>query len=207
MKHKKKERRYKIPISQLKRPRANDSLQKIIDDYDSERFFCLGDLMNFESIVDCICGRIGNPIIRNGKVRHKRSRHQFRLRNTTIEDAEQILINKKAELEQSPDFESLIDKVGKINIWGFGSLATYDFCIRFGYKRGIRPEKYVYLHAGTKEGAKNLKRLIPALNKKEYSDKIPVDELPSNLKALGAMDIENLLCIFKARLATLNSIE
>lgn len=207
MASKQKKRRKKIPLSQLKRTRQNDSLQKIIDDYDSERFFCLGDLLKFETILDCICGKIGNPIIRNGKVRYKRCRHQARLRNSTIINSYKKFETMKEELEKSTDFESLIKKVGNTHIWGFGTLATYDFCVRFGYKRGIGPEKYVYLHAGTKEGANHLKRLIPELNKKEYSDRIPVAELPSNLKALGAMDIENLLCIFKARLATIDSIE
>ena len=93
-----------------------------------------------------------------------------------------------------------------MRVMGFGKLVTYDFCLRFGYKRGICPQKFVYLHSGTKDGAKELKRLLPELDTKEYEEMMPVEKLPENLQKLGATHIENLLCIFKGRLASLQKI-
>ena len=197
-----------MPLSQLKRPRPGDSLQKIIDDYDIERFFCWGQLLELETILDFICGKAGNPvkIYEDGRKRYARCRHQARLKNSAIEEAEKKLQKIKGELEECNDFEELHHKVKKISVKGFGNLATYDFCLRFGWKKGIYPQKFVYLHAGTKEGAKELKRLLPELNSKEYEDRLPIGLLPKNIQDLGAIHIENLMCIFKSRLANLQKI-
>ena len=195
-----------IPLSELKKPRENDTLEDIVKDYCSRPLICYGDLEKFVEIVDCICGKIGNPFEENGRIFYRRCRHQAHMNDIAIEEATKELKKIEGELKEIKDFEKLHERVNKVNIKGFGPLAKYDFCVRFGYKYGVKPEKFVYLHAGTKEGAKSLKRLIPELNPREYEEKMPIELLPKVLKELGSIDIENLLCIFKERLSTLKKI-
>ncbi|MEO0269567.1 MAG: hypothetical protein ABIN73_07505 [candidate division WOR-3 bacterium] len=52
------------------------------------------------------------------------------------------------------------------------------------------PDK-VYLHAGTKEGAKNL-----GLNTKGKKA-LQINELPKELKDLSPIEIEDILCIYR----------
>lgn len=201
--HKKK----KVPLKELKKPRPGDTLQKIIDDYDSDRLACWKQIDDLRSMEDLICGKPGNPFYKeNGEIYYKRASHQKHMINSTIKDATSELQKLEPTLKKSKDFEALYNEVKKINVWGFGPLATYDFSLRFGYKHGLKPEKYVYVHAGTLEGAKELKRLKPSMNWKGVEELLLVDELPAPLQKLESMDIENLLCIFKERLKNLKKL-
>lgn len=202
----------KVPLSVLKKTRPNDSLQQIVDDYLLTDRSCWDDLNLYINIVDCVCGRIGNKFkAADGTEYYKRCRHQAHMLDSTIENVTEALEILKPELEKLKDFEELLKNVEKVKIWGFGPLSKYDFSVRFGFRHGLKPEKYVYLHAGTRDGADELKRLYPNLNKPEFEDKIPVKEFPKELKRLmqkelagyGTIHVENFLCIFKDRLATL----
>lgn len=193
-------------LSELKKPRAEDSLKKIKEDYFLRELICYGELERFDSILDCICGKLNNPFFKDGNKFYRRCRHQAHLTNIAIEKATETLEELRNELELSKDFDALLLKVNSIQISGFGPLAKYDFCVRFGYKRGLKPDKFVYLHAGTRDGAKAIKHLLPSLEKKEYKDRIPLAKLPEELRNMNSIDIENLLCIFKERLASLKKI-
>jgi hypothetical protein len=76
---------------------------------------------------------------------------------------------------------------------GVGELYVYDTALRIGAKLGVSPEM-VYLHAGTRKGAKNL-------GFKSSCDTISITELPRALHKLEPREIEDLLCIYKASLA------
>lgn len=78
-------------------------------------------------------------------------------------------------------------------ILGIGELAVYDIATRVGAFLGLAPDK-VYLHAGTAEGAR-----VFGVRSKPW---LPVERevFPKPLANLPAADIENLLCIYKARL-------
>ena len=201
------QKRKKVPLKELKKPKPGDSLQKIIDDYDSDRFACWKKINELQSIEDFICGKPGNPFYNeNGEKYYKRASHQAHRTNCTIDKATSELKKLESKLKESKDFEALYDQVKKVKVWGFGPLAMYDFSLRFGYKHGLKPEKYVYLHAGTLGGAKELKRLKPSMNWEEGEELLWVDELPAPLQKLESMDIENLLCIFKERLKSLKKL-
>lgn len=75
---------------------------------------------------------------------------------------------------------------------GIGELTVYDTALRIGAKLGLLPKK-VYLHAGTRAGARAL-----GLNWKATS--LAVRELPSELLTLTPHEIEDCLCIFKDKL-------
>jgi hypothetical protein len=70
-----------------------------------------------------------------------------------------------------------------------GELYYYDTALHIGAKLGLMPVK-VYLHAGTKDGARRLK--LSCRNKT-----IDFDQLPIELRCLAPYEIEDFLCIFK----------
>ena len=70
-----------------------------------------------------------------------------------------------------------------------------DTALRIGAKLGIRPDR-VYLHRGTREGARALK-----LDASQAT--IDVSQLPPAFQRLDAREIEDCLCIYKEDLRRL----
>lgn len=78
---------------------------------------------------------------------------------------------------------------------GIGPLAYYDFALRIG--AWLRPKLepiQVFLHCGTREGAK-------ALSLRVDRDRAPVSDLPEGLRSLTAAQLEDVLCIYRRTLA------
>ena len=102
------------------------------------------------------------------------------------------------ELKRYRDFDKLIRIVDKEtgSISGIGDLAVYDFALRIGTRLRRLPER-VYLHAGTREGAKAL-----GLNLNGRAS-IEMCELPRALHVLKPWEAEDVLCIFKDDFAKL----
>jgi hypothetical protein len=71
---------------------------------------------------------------------------------------------------------------------GIGELYIYDTSLRIGAKLNLYPKK-VYLHAGTRRGAR-------ALGLKADTS-LNVPDLPSEFRCLLPYEIEDVLCIFK----------
>ena len=72
----------------------------------------------------------------------------------------------------------------------FGELAVYDTALKIGAWRGISPT-LVYVHAGTRKGAR-------ALKLKTSKGFLRIDELPEPMHNMEPHHIENFLCIFKS---------
>ena len=77
-----------------------------------------------------------------------------------------------------------------LKIPGLGVLYTYDTALRIGFYLRLEP-KAVYLHAGTKIGARALGVTT--------AKRAQVRDLPLALQVLPVHEIENFLCIFKPR--------
>ena len=71
-------------------------------------------------------------------------------------------------------------------------LYVYDTAWRIGAKLELEPE-LVYLHAGTRKGAK-------ALGLDSRRENIDPQDLPLPLQRLRPIHIENFLCLYKDRL-------
>ena len=71
---------------------------------------------------------------------------------------------------------------------GIGELAVYDIACRIGAFLGFRPDR-VYLHAGTREGARALGLRGASVRK---------IDLPGAFGCLSPAEIEDCLCIYKA---------
>ncbi len=115
--------------------------------------------------------------------------HQRRIPPPALEDARQELLG--ADLRFCRTFDDLHNRVGSLirSIPGIGALAVYDISHRIGAKLGLEPEK-VYLHAGTRDGAR-------ALGLDFRRPFLEVSELPRPLRRLKPYQIEDCLCIFK----------
>lgn len=115
--------------------------------------------------------------------------HQRRLKVEILEQVRDKLLEEVEKIKKCTSFEELIEIVEECKESGFGELAIYDTALRIGSNINIYPEK-VYLHAGTKKGAKELGLKIS--NKViEFSD------LPGELKGLKPYEVEDFLCIYK----------
>lgn len=121
--------------------------------------------------------------------------HQWRLRQSALRQARRRLIRRLPEIQSCQSFDDLheILRVVVNRIDGLGELYAYDTAARIGAKRGLAPRR-VYLHRGTREGARNL-GFDPSRTT------IPRNEFPAELRVLAAHEIENLLCVYKAQFA------
>jgi hypothetical protein len=122
----------------------------------------------------------------------KRYAHQWRREREDLERSAAKLATRAAEIASASDFASLFQIVRSAvhHLRGIGELYIYDTALRIGAKKNALP-KLVYLHAGTRKGAKALGidvEDVPALFK---------FELPQELRELEAHEIEDVLCIYK----------
>ncbi len=121
----------------------------------------------------------------------KRFDHQRRRRPAALHHATASLMNAKAELQACRDFDELVqlvhDTIGPIQ--DIGPLMIYDTALRLGAFLGHEPTK-VYLHAGTKDGAK-------VLGLDGRATCLPVSVFPKAFHRLRPHEIEDCLCLYK----------
>ena len=120
--------------------------------------------------------------------------HQHRIPRSVLQQAADKLT--RAGISSCTTFADIHDAVETSIgcIWGIGELTVYDIAVRIGAKRGLKPCR-VYLHAGTREGARTLGLGGYAIQKSAF---------PSEFSTLTPGEIEDCLCIFKADLQRLN---
>ena len=121
----------------------------------------------------------------------KRHPHQYRIPGSVLEEAYRDLAEHESHIASATTFHELHKTVWQIisPIRGIGELAVYDIAHRIGTYMGIEPER-VYLHAGTREGARNLFNLS--------GESLPVSDFPEAFQKLTASEIEDCLCICKS---------
>jgi hypothetical protein len=123
--------------------------------------------------------------------------HQRRIPSTALTEFAQRLIVAQNQIRISRSFDDLHAAVRKVShaVHGIGELAVYDTSTRIGEFLKVRPQM-VYLHRGTKEGAKALRSgLLPKT--------LLVEELPKAFNRLTPSEIEDCLCIYKTQLRRL----
>lgn len=127
--------------------------------------------------------------------RGKRYSHQRRIHKNSIREAKTVLLENADDINKSDSFHRLWLLVRNLirPISGIGDLYIYDTALRIGAFLNFLPNK-VYLHAGTRKGARALKH--PEW--KNYW--IELEKLPTELKELSADEIEDVLCIYKDKI-------
>ena len=120
----------------------------------------------------------------------KKNSHLNRIPKKTLQNLKKEIKKQKEAISECRTFDELLGISENSTIDGIGPLTEYDIAFRYGRQIGIYPDK-VYLHAGTKIGAKNLgivKRGAKYLTK---------EELPAYLKAVEPWMVEDFLCVEK----------
>jgi hypothetical protein len=123
--------------------------------------------------------------------RGKRFSHQRRLTRKSLQQGKQAIMRELEAFQRAESFEEILGTVRDITsqVSGLGELYAYDTALRISAKTGHEP-KHVYLHAGTRVGAKRLG--IPTSR-----DYVSMVELPEALQQLKAHEVESFLCIYK----------
>ncbi|MCY2987531.1 MAG: hypothetical protein NTY19_06665 [Planctomycetota bacterium] len=121
--------------------------------------------------------------------------HQRRVGRRILQEACERLLRHRDEIRGCRSFADLIALVGRATegIYRFGELAVYDTAFRLGVWLKLWP-KAVYLHAGTRAGAR-------ALGLDLRRGRVDMAELPVEVRVLKPWQVEDFLCIFKRELA------
>lgn len=127
--------------------------------------------------------------------RNKRYSHQRRISQAPLKLARQILSQTLRRIESCASFHELHGLLEEVlgEVRGLGELYIYDTALRLGAFRCLAPE-FVYLHRGTRTGAK-------ALGLNTGNGYLKVSEVPSPLRTLAPHEIEDFLCIYKRHFA------
>ena len=163
-------------------------------DYAASLTARLGELKN---VTDYICGLHNIPT--GKKEKYLRASHQFCIANRVISE----MIEKLSDIDTHTfnDFEELRDHVAETarGTTGYADLCIYDFALHFGYHHSILPERRVYIHAGAAKGAKALRRL-GLITGEILPPSIPIEAFAPILREMGAMHLENFMCIVHRQL-------
>jgi hypothetical protein len=127
----------------------------------------------------------------------KRSAHHRRRTAVQLSLGKSALIASLSDLRRCKSFDQLHNRVRKATkpIKGLGKLYTYDTTQLIGAHLRLSPKR-VYLHSGTRNGARalgfsgGLSYLMPS-------------QLPIQLQVLKPYEMEDFLCIFERDLARL----
>ncbi len=125
------------------------------------------------------------------RFRGKKLDHQRRVPVAVLERSRRVLLANAKRLAEANSFDELFAEVEEriAPIHGIGELTVYDTALRIGAYLGHSPAK-VYLHAGTREGAKRLGLDVRGKT-------LDVATLPGALRRLAPHETEDVLCIFK----------
>jgi hypothetical protein len=128
-----------------------------------------------------------------------RHSHQRRIPLAMLEHSERGLLRKSDSLRSCKSFPDLMTISEKIaaGIWKHSELTVYDTTHRIGAYLGVPPDR-VYLHTGTRQGAK-------ALGFKGTRPFILPREFPKPFRKLKPYEIEDCLCIYKDALKRLSA--
>jgi hypothetical protein len=128
----------------------------------------------------------------------KRSGHHRRRTSAQLGQGKARLIALLPKMSQCGSFDELHGVVCAMTdkVKGLGELYAYDTAYLIGLRLGLRPKR-VYLHAGTREGAKAL----------DFIGSLPYlkpSQLPTELRVLKAAEMEDFLCIYEGALRKVN---
>ncbi len=123
----------------------------------------------------------------------KRLNHQRRIPLEVLRAWTRSILRRKARIAQARRFSALYDLLNEAatDLYGIGPLTVYDTAVRIGAFLRLTPD-YVYLHAGTRDGAKAL-----GVGRGE---RLKRSELPAAFHCLSPGDIEDCLCIYKRQI-------
>ena len=125
----------------------------------------------------------------------KRHPHQRRIPQAALQESKARL--SVVDFNKCASFDELYAVVERQidDISGIGRLTVYDTAQRIGAYLGLEPD-LIYLHAGTREGAKAL-----GLDVRKHA--LTFQEMPEPFHRLRPYEIEDCLCLYKGELSEL----
>jgi hypothetical protein len=130
--------------------------------------------------------------------------HQQLIPPATLDLCAARLSENSSRLEASRGFDDLLGVVHAVlnSIHGAGEMVTYDIADRLGLHLGLPPQR-IYLHRGTRDGAKALglwRRGLKSIELHEFHARYP------EFRDLSAREAEDVLCIYKGVFAGLEPL-
>jgi hypothetical protein len=131
----------------------------------------------------------------------KKHPHQWRLSNDLLKDFAKELIKVKDKMNNAKDFHELFELVNEKKIKGIKDMTVYDVTLRIGEYLKKKPDR-IYLHAGTKEGIKELFKIMDLNELLVKRKSIYKNELPEPFRSckLTPSQLEDFFCIYKDEL-------
>jgi hypothetical protein len=142
-------------------------------------------------------------ICENGSL-HSHQWRPFQRWHDAPKQAADVLIRLQTRIETTRNFDDDLYPLiaGELTLVpGIGALGYYDIAHRIG--AWLRPKLeplQVYLHQGTRQGAKVV------LGQRANSDRVPMSDFPEDLRQLTAAQLEDALCIYRGTLARIAGI-
>jgi hypothetical protein len=112
------------------------------------------------------------------------------IKATAREEFLRRLLKRRAEIARVGEFDALYDLVRSEKIVRVGDLMVYNVAARIGGFLGLDPTFHVYVHAGPRKGWRAL------VGRPDSRYRIPLEEVPSELRVLPPCLIEDFLCEF-----------
>ena len=179
---------------------AHPDILALIEYYNQNHSRGLIDrLESLKNTTDFVCGLHNSTP--GPKDHYRRNSHQFCIPTKVISAMIETLsgLNPRdfADFEQLRD--CVIDLRTSHDISNYADLCVYDFSLHFGYHHSILPDRRVYIHAGAAKGAKALRRL-GLITGEITPPSIPIEAFDPSLREMGAMHLENFMCIVHRQL-------
>ena len=168
----------------------DDELGKLVKDFLNRQVSCSPccvDIPKAASLEGAI-----EIAARSRDVREKKHSHQRRIPDSVLDELRRSLLQDISSVNGAKRFEDLHPWISGhcATVKGAGELLAYDVAFRLGLYLGFEPN-LVYLHAGTRVGARKLGVRGKA---------VPLSELPAPLQALRPWQVEDFLCLYRDRL-------
>ena len=164
-----------------------ESLEELVDDYiESKRPKAEEELSYYRSrpnLQEAI--RVSAQALDSEEKKHD---HQWRIPPRLLKELQKGLMKKQEAILASKTFEELLSITECVagEIWKDAELTIYDTTQRLATYVGIEP-RYIYLHAGTRRGARELGLAAS-------SNFLRLEDFPIALRRLRPYELENLLC-------------
>ncbi len=167
------------------------NLDRLVDDYQHRFGPGRGDERErYASMSDLQTAIRNAPLARRAD--QKCESHQRRIGLAQLKVFEASLQRVGRMIGRCRSFDMLHGIIKQHKTEGIGTLTIYDTAVRIGAYLRLAPER-VYLHAGTREGARSL-------SLDTSTGYLDIEDVPLALRCLTADEIEDFLCIFKESL-------
>lgn len=169
---------------------TNINLKKIIESYRVEYVSDIDPWIEYAKIQKTLIDAIRISVLCKDKEGNYHP-HQYRIIKSQLDIFLSKCLENITKFKKLMNFDELFNLVNNINVFNIGELTKYDIATRIGAYMKFEIKR-IYLHAGTRKGAKKLLGKItkPYLLKSDLPKPLQSDKLSYG-------DIENILCIYK----------